>query len=266
MASLDKQIGKQGYVIQIRDLGLNTRLRTTIKSKVEAKIKLREINTRIDELKKDKTHEFWTWTKDEKREYVKHGIAPVVEEEVDEPLKLVEALELWIDYLRSIDKADSTIKSYRRYVNRAIAFFGDRALESITTQDVQDFIDDYKSTPIKDGQHRGRTPLPQSQQKHINHLVMLWNHQIKFGVPNLNDQIFKPVQVGKQKATILDDLIQWDCFERRTEQLKKLNISLDETDAYKEIIFTKPQLNELRQNLKVSLWDSPESELQHKQH
>lgn len=265
MAVINKTIGKHGWAIQIRDFGLNTTLRTTITSKVEINVKLREIKTRIDKLKNDKSHEFWAWTKDEKREFVKHGNVPVVEEEVEEPLKLVKALEEWIGRLRLDGKSVGTINSYKRYIGRAIAFFGDRALESFTTKEVQSFIDDYKSTPIASGQHIGDMPQPVSQQKHIDHLVMLWNHHVKFGVPNLNPLIFKPIQVGKQKAKKLDDLRKWDCFERRTKQLKKLNISVDETDAYKEVVFTKPQLNELREYLKKSLWDSPESELKHKQ-
>lgn len=94
---------------------------------------------------------------------------------------------------------------------------------------------------------------------------MLWSHHIDYGVPNLNGNIFKPVQIGKRKASRLDLLNDWDCFESRTRQLEKLNISPSVTDAYKSIIFTKPQWNVLCQHLKTRLWDSEDSTLQDKQ-
>ncbi|MDB4368477.1 tyrosine-type recombinase/integrase, partial [Mariniblastus sp.] len=266
MAAIDKKKGKNGFVIQIRDLSLNTRLRTNISSKVEASVKLREINSRLDKVKADKSHEFYEWNKSEQREFAKYGTVPAKEiEQSQQPMTLKVALNSWIERLRSADKAESTIESYRRYIKRAIDFLGDAELENITTQNVQNFIDNYKNTPIKSGQHRGRLPLPESQKKHLNHLVMLWNHQIKYGVPNLDVSIFKPVAIGKRKATILDDLVLWDDFETRTKQLNKLEISPNATDAYKNIIFTKQQLQELRGYLKSKLWDVGNCKLKNKQ-
>jgi site-specific recombinase XerD len=264
MASINKNIGKQGYVIQIRDLGLNTTLRTTIDNKVQANVKLREINTRMDILRKDRNHKFYSWAIEDRREYAKHGIVPAVEKEKEEPLSLVDAKAI---FLQRFKGAESTYKSYEIYMGRLIRFLdrrGIRAMESVTSKDVQDFLDDYMETPIKSGRNRGELPKPASQRKYIDHNKMLWKHHADFGVPNIFPSIFAPVETGLLAATKLDGVVEWDDFAERTRHLEKIGIPLTTRDAYQKIIFTLEQLNELRHHLQGKLWDSQDSTLKNK--
>ena len=265
MASINKKIGKQGWIIQIRNFGLGTMLRTTIKSKTEANVKLREINTRIDELTKDKTHEFWSWAIGDRREYVKHGIKPVIQEEEQAPLSLVDAKAM---FLQRNKGAVTTRESYDRYLSRFVDFMTQEeifAMESVTSKDVQDFLDDYMTTPIKTGANVGEFPKPVSQQKYIDHAKMMWKHHEGYGVPNVSTNVFAPVETGMLASSRLDDLIEWDDFAKRTEHLDKLGVPLLTRGAYRKIIFTKDQLQELRSYLQSKLWDSERSTLEQKQ-
>ena len=233
MASINKKIGKQGWIIQIRNFGLGTMLRTTIKSKTEANVKLREINTRIDELTKDKTHEFWSWAIGDRREYVKHGIKPVIQEEEQAPLSLVDAKAM---FLQRNKGAVTTRESYDRYLSRFVDFMTQEeifAMESVTSKDVQDFLDDYMTTPIKTGANVGEFPKPVSQQKYIDHAKMMWKHHEGYGVPNVSTNVFAPVETGMLASSRLDDLIEWDDFAKRTEHLDKLGVPLLTRGAYR---------------------------------
>ena len=252
MANIKTKKEASGWVISIRDLKLNTVLRTKTDNKNQAKRILTKIQYRINELKKNKDDEFYKYSLKEKRKYVKTGFRPVVPEK--QKTLFSDATKEFLDHKRNSGLASQTIQGYEIKFAQAHEFFGDIYLEDLTNQKIQDFVFCLQKKRNKRGRNIGSFLDVSTQQKIVSHLRMLVSWHIAKKNIDQRTEIFKAIEYRAPANTELKKLTAWCDFEKRIEELDRYGISHDTENAFAQIIFSKEQLFELLDYLKTKLW------------
>lgn len=252
MATLKEPKVKSGYVISIQDLGLNTTLRTKTNRLTDARRVLRGIQDRVDIVKQDRGHDFYEWTINEQRRFIKTGFEP--RPLVVEPMGLKKGVAEFLSHVTASGKSRNTITSYSGHLKKSVNYFGDIPVETIDLAALQGFVAHLSKHRIDRGRNVGQFLDIESQKKAVGHLRMLvaWliaNRDIK-----QRTEIFSAVQYGIKKERELDQLTDWVDFETRVEDLKRLGIDSSEENAFEKTFFTKPQLLELLNELEAKLW------------
>ncbi len=252
MAFIKDKRSKSGWVISIQDLGLNTTFSTKESSKPKAKETLTKIQFRVDQLKKNKDDEFFTYNSKEKRRFVTTGYRP--EKPVEQELKLKQAVADFVSFKIEIGKAHATTKNYKELLSRAVEFFGDIPLNNFSPSMLQDYVFFLQKFRIKKGRNIGRLLSVESQRKYIARICSLCRWSNSLQLTNVNLQIFTAVTYKQTANTELSRLTSWTDFDSRLAELDRFGINPSMEGAFAEIIFTKPQLDILLEEMEEKLW------------
>lgn len=254
MANLKKQVADSGFIVVVSRLGLNTQRRTNTHKKREANEICVEITRREDQIKKNPQHPFWReWSKKEQSDFVLFGIEPRVAE--PDKLTVVEACERYVESRNDIGKAYNTVEGYRFHLRRVCSYFATDTVDSLNSARLQTFVNWLNKQTIKSGRNRGATLGVATQKKIIDRLKAAIKWNVSQGVIDFPLQAFDSLAFAIEKHTVLDELEKWCYFSQRERELKELGIDRDTEGAFREIIYSKDELNEHLEYLKQKLWN-----------
>jgi integrase len=247
------------YVIQIRDMKLNTQYRTGTDNLHDAKRVLRAINDRIYAMKQHRQDEFHSYSLKEQRAFITTGKRPVNEQEQGQTLTLNKAVEIYLVYLRDVRKRSAyyiySLETY--YLKRPIEKFGkDFDVRELTHKKISNYIEDFGNETITNGKNRGSTRSIRSQETYFTTLHGLYKFLAGKTDVGINLSVFQGIDFIRPNETIFDQLEQWCSFEERRKELKELGIAESEENAFKNCIFNKAELDELITYLTEKLWKS----------
>ena len=253
MARVKKQIAKSGHVISVSRNGLNTSLRTnTFKVRAAEKI-CTAITARENAVAENKQHEFWSWDKKQQSMFILYGVLPVEEEQ--QQLTVNDAVDRFLDSRRSINKAFNTVQGYAFHLKRVKQYFGADGIDGINANRLQEFVNWLNHQQIQTGKNRGSTLSVASQKKIIARFraAVKWNNSQ--GFCDFNLQKFDAIAYAVEKQKLLDRLEKWCYFSKRETELNELGIPVDTEGAFREVIYSKAELNEHLEYLRQKLWN-----------
>lgn len=252
MAFIKDKKSKSGWVISIQDLGLNTTFSTKESSKPKAKETLTKVQFRIDQLKKNKDDEFFTYNSKEKRRFVTTGYRP--EKSAAILLDLETAAADFVAFKINTGKAYATTKNYKELLSRAVEFFGEIAVNNLTPSLLQNYVFYLQKLRITKGRNIGQLLSVESQKKYVARIRSLcrWTNARQLTTVDL--QMFDSVVFKPKATTKLSQLTSWVDFDSRLSELERFNIDPTTEGAFSEIIFTRPQLDVLLKEMEEKLW------------
>ena len=109
-----------------------------------------------------KTH--FSWTKKQQKTFLFTGFEP--QEEKTPTLELEEAVKLYLIHKRNSGKAVTTVDQYERELKEAVTFFKNKALDTFTASNFQEFADWLSNKVNTIGRNKGHKPLPTTVEKH----------------------------------------------------------------------------------------------------
>jgi len=253
MARIKKQIAKSGYVIAVSKNGLNTSLRTNTFKVREAEKICTGISARENQVAENKGHDFWSWGKKDQSQFILYGLLPVVEER--QQLKVADAVNRFVEGRRSVNKAFNTIRGYEFHLKRVVDYFGGVVVDDINANRLQDFVNWLNQQQIKTGKNRGSKLSVASQKKIMARFraAVKWNNSQ--GFCDFNLQKFDAVSYAVEKQNLLDRLEKWCYFTQRERELVEFNIPFEAEGSFREVIYSKQELMEHLEFLKIKLWN-----------
>lgn len=249
-----KRKNKQGHwVISIQSLGLNTTLSTKTTKISDANRIERQLESRIDTVKLDGSHAYHNWSKADQLKWIKSGLEP--KPVFDEAITVEKAIDDYLLFIRSRDRAFSTANGYEDHLKSAKSRFGLMLLRDLSTRKLQDWITDLSSSVIGTGANRGKVMSIRTQRKKVDALKRVVRHFQSLGEIGANDRVFDALSYGISGSDVLDGLTPWDDFEGRLDDLKRLGIAETTEGAFNEIILTSSQQQEQLAYLQTKLYN-----------
>jgi integrase len=253
MAYLEKEKRKSGWVIRIKQLGLDTSYQTRRQKKNEAKAILTRVQKNIDSVKSGELNFEDNWSGGDRLQFLIHGKVPQYEIPSQTDVRLKDAIARYINHHRSIGSAHNTIVGYRLDLNTAKSHFGDIALKNITKKNLQDWVHSQGKTKIALGKHRGELTDPKTIKKRVQGLQRLMNWLFSFEeIAKDPKQLFANINYPKKETKW--DILTWEPLSERRKTLQKLGLPDNERRAFEKVFFNTTEAATLLQLLNQSLY------------
>ena len=145
---------KNKIVLEFEGLGLKTTFTLDTEKVGVAKNEILDIQNRCRLLEKDQSHDFYSWDRKEKKAFIFGGVTP--KHQVAGITTLEEAVETYINKLKSNGTAFNTWSQYERELKASIGFFGNIELSRLSPSNLQDFVGHLASQTNNNGQKTSR--------------------------------------------------------------------------------------------------------------
>lgn len=248
-----KRTQKNKLVLEFGGFGLKTTYTLGTDKVGVAKNEMLDIQNRCTLLEKDRSHDFYSWNKKEKKAFIFGGVTP--KHQMSGIANLAAAVETYINKLKTNGTAFNTWSQYERELKASISFFGDIELSRLSPSNLQEFVVHLSSKTNSNGQNRGHNPKPKTVKVHLDCLKRCFKYLVGLGqIENLNLTMFDSLDYGKEKLKETSKLTPYCDIEDRFKELKRFSIPQTEEQAFAKVIYSQVQRNELLEFLNRKLF------------
>lgn len=247
MAYLEGKPRTNGWVIRIKELGLDGSYQTRQLNRGKANAILVDIQSRVNRLKRKEVPEADDWTKGQMAEWIRFGkVSSMADTSRIKSLK--PAIDRYLKNRTECGRAVKTVDGYRYELATALDYFGDIPIIAIRAARLQEWANELSRQRVKSRIGKRDVLSSQTIQKRLDRLKGVLAELHSFGdLVNDPTPMFSVVSVPvvETKWDILHLEEDWDTLASRRERLKSLGLPGDDPKAWGQVYFSAEETAEL---------------------